>query len=308
MNCKTVINIIRTILFLILICFFITKVSAFEEYSMNEKALTEISENIWIPVKYSMVPQGIAIKDDLILISYYDSKELNNSIIYVINKYGEVQNKCDLNIISHVGGISYDEINNLLWVANENGYISTYQIEDIINNRSAYTQKDFYVGENLIDYKSSNMISSLTFYKDYLYVGNFSLNGKGVMKEYRVNFNQENILQYQDSYQIPNKVQGITFYEQEHKIYILFSISYGRKNNSFIQVSEFNKKIKNYQKSKNFMYELSPMLEQITIRDNLLYALFESNAHIYRNCPNIQESINKISVDELLNSVQILEQ
>ncbi len=262
--------------------------------------------NINIPRKGNMIPQGLTTVNNYFLISAYDYKNKKDSIIYVLNKKGKIINTCDINQISHVGGIAFDNKNKLIWIAGKKGHVTAYRVEDIISQSNAYPTYDFFVGEGLINYKNDkeSLISSVAYKESSLYVGSFSLNGGGLAKKYNIlNNNGKISLEHIHSFKIPNKVQGITFYKKNGREYIFFSISYGRNNTSKIKSYVYDDSTEDYTNKilKGKTYKLPPMLEQIVINGELIYALYESNAKVYNNCPEKSEKIAIINVKELIN-------
>jgi len=81
----------------------------------NDKIITMVDDdyddlNI-IPALGSMVPQGIAMNDDYIFLSLYDSLKISRSMIYVFDLDFNLKRKVLLDSYSHVGGIAIDEVN-----------------------------------------------------------------------------------------------------------------------------------------------------------------------------------------------------
>lgn len=90
-----------------------------------------LNADIDIPLIDDFIPQGIEIIDDLILITgYYESN--SNSKCFVIDKKGNIKNIVELDSDSHVGAISYDKKNDLLWVPGNDGLISAYDKDDFL--------------------------------------------------------------------------------------------------------------------------------------------------------------------------------
>jgi len=277
-----------------------------EKFVSNDQ-LDVFNENIMIPKTKDMVPQGLTIAKDTFLISAYNFKGTNNSIIYVLDIDGEKRNICTLDINSHVGGIYYDNNTDLLWVTGLNGHVNAYEIEDILNNEHAIATYDFDVSEDLPDFKNPGQkeASFLTIHKDILYVGNFSLKRQGIVKKYRINKGEIRInLEYLSSFKIPDKVQGIAFYQDKKDAYIVMSTSFGRKSKSLIKIFKYDENIADYSNTKlpHISQELPPMSEQIIVKDKHIFILFESNANIYDNCPEKSETISLLNIDEILTN------
>lgn len=253
---------------------------------------TLIDTNTKIPYPKEMVPQGLALCGDYYLISYYDSSYLNNSKIITINKNGDVINSVSLANKAHTGGICYDSENKWLWVSGEKGCIDIYDIEDIIKNEEATPlYNDIYVGDDLPNYKNlfENSVSYLTIFKGKLYVGSFSLLGEGMVKEYQIDKANLTLIR---EFSVPTKVQGLSFYSKNDNDYILFSRSYSNVP-SLIQIFKYDESISDYFNNNDYVYYVAPaMLEQITLSEDNLYAIYESAADLYRKK-------NKIIHDEV---------
>lgn len=237
----------------------------------------------------SFVPQGICALDDCYLVSLYDSKEINNSVIYAIDFDGELLHKTSLDIKAHVGGIAYDETNGLLWVSSNGGCVKAYFVDDVLNNECVISPfNEFYVGDDLINYKNNEAVSFMGIHNNNIVVGSYTLLDKGVMKEYKVNLNDELCsLELVSTSYIPDKVQGVAFYENNEKEYVLFSRSYGRYNKSVLDICLYNEDILDYNDDSvcHSIYEMESMMEQIALNDDGdLAMMHENKAFIY--CPD----------------------
>lgn len=241
-----------------------------------------------IPIVGNMVPQGLSIASNNIFISAYDYKKVNNSCIYVLDNYGDLINTCYLDIKSHVGGISYDKTNSLLWVTGNDGCVVFYDIEDILCRNSAkMVNKPYYIGEGCSDYLVpwKEAIAYMTIYSNHLFVGSFSLSSPGLIKEYKYTIDDNGCVSFEllRSFKCPTKVQGIDFYRKNDKEYILFSRSFGKSNSSLLQIFAYDEVIDDYSDSelKSVNYEMPAMMEQITVADDVLYSLYESASKPY---------------------------
>lgn len=253
-----------------------------------------------LPSLSSFVPQGIALSDEYIFVSLYDSYKRNESIIYVLNYDYELINTVSLDCFSHVGGISFDNENNLLWVSGTHGSIRAYNVEDLISKEKAEaTFVDEEIGKDLINFRGEKSISYLTIYNGKLYVGSFTLLQNTKMKVYDIE-NQDGIkLTYLDKIMVPSKVQGVTFFEKNNKEYVAFSRSYGSDFDSFIQIYKFDEDF-DCDNDECVTVRLRPMLEQIIAdSDGTLYTVFESNARLYSD-GSIYNDINSFDAGTLI--------
>ena len=92
------------------------------------------------------------------------------------------------------------------------------------------------------------------------------------------------------------------------KEYILFSRSYGRDCSSILQIFRYDESIKDYRDDKlvSTSLKLEPMLEQIVVKDNQIYALYESNSRVYNPRPNEEfDSIPVIDAGDLVKKLEL---
>ena len=275
------------------------------EYVLVDERVNYVPQN-------NYVPQGIALVGDYVLTSNFDYYKDKNSMICVIDKDGKLVHKCMLDHDAHVGGIAYDEVNGLLFVTGYSGYILAYDIEDILHkDKLTAKYSNINVGDGLSNYVYPwmNSASFISIHDNELLVGNFSLRNTGKVKRYKYSIVEDEInLEYVSSFKIPDMVQGITFYKKDDKEYIIFSRSYGRDCPSVMQIFRYSEDIKNYRDEKlvSSSLRLEPMLEQITSRDNNIYALYESNARPYTvNQDTEFDSIPVIDADSLVKKLEL---
>lgn len=275
------------------------------EYVLVDERVNYVPQN-------NYVPQGIALVGDYVLTSNFDYYKDKNSMICVIDKNGKLVHKCMLDHDAHVGGIAYDEVNGLLFVTGYSGYILAYDIEDILHKDKVTAKySNINVGDGLSNYVYPwvNSASFISIHDNELLVGNFSLRNTGKVKRYKYSIVEDEIkLEYVSSFKIPDMVQGITFYKKDDKEYIIFSRSYGRDCPSVMQIFRYSEDIKNYRDEKlvSSSLRLEPMLEQITSRDNNIYALYESNARPYTvNQDTEFDSIPVIDADSLVKKLEL---
>ncbi len=254
-----------------------------------------------------MVPQGITIMNNYILISSYDYSKKNNSTIDVYKKDGIKINSCELDIKSHVGSIAFDRNNNLVWIPSNDGKINAYLADDFLTKSSVEASySNFDIGDGLLNYQNplKNSIAYLTIKDNYLFVGSFSLVSHGLVKVYSIE-NENNFikLKYNKSFNVPTRVQGIEFYKYDGKDYVIFSRSFGKRNSSLLQIFPYEEENVNYHDGSvnSVFYEAPSMMEQITIDDTNLYVLFESGAKAYEACQNKINDICVLEADKLVS-------
>lgn len=263
-----------------------------------------LNAEISIPLVDDFIPQGLAVIDDNILITgYYETK--TNSKCYILNNRGEIINVVELDTNSHVGAIAYDEAHDLIWIPDNRGIINAYNKSDFFWKQNVKAKYQ-YMGnsEELIDFKDSNSKHIAYLYVDnnYLYFGNFFVNKNCIVKKYEI-VSKENLidLKYVSSFNVPSRIQGMTFLEKDNEKYMLLSRSYGRGNSSQMYVYNYDDSIVDYNGLEIKMMEYPPMLEQINIDKKYLYLLFESGATKYDDCLEKMKVIPIINVNEVLN-------
>lgn len=250
------------------------------------------------------VPQGVCVINDKTIISLYDSLGLSNSILCVYNHDSNTYSKVNLDMTAHVGGICYDDINELLWVTGKSGNVRCYDINDLDKSSIKSLSGDIFVGDELINHKGVCSAAYITINSNKLYVGNFVLHGNGILKEYDILKNGNDIkLNYVKDYVAPNKTQGICFYAKDDKEYIMFSRSYGTEIDSLLHIYEFDENF-NANISNSTQYYMDPMLEQVVINDDELLAVFESNASFYSD-GSYEDDLVSVDINRLIKKHEI---
>lgn len=212
-------------------------------------------------------------------------KEKKKSILNIVDNEGR-KKTLYLNHKGHVGGITYYEKENLIYIPGENKEktgktiktIDIYDINDIaiLNNYETIIPKKQYILNKEND--KIETASYLTIHENTLYTGVWKKNKKGRITKYTLDsFGNP---QYQTTLTPPiNNIQGMCIYEVNGKEYFIFSGSYGRNNKSELAISVLDKN-NNLQKIGN--YKIPCMAEQISIDENGdLMISFESDCIQY---------------------------
>jgi len=255
-----------------------------------------------LPKLKTYIPQGLSVVNENIYITAYDGKKKKNSVIFEIHNNNSYR-IITLDTKSHVGGITFDEINNLFWICDVNGTISSYSYEDVINKNNVWAKtKKLNVNNNdLINHKGYASVAYITFYNNHLFVGNYSTNNNGILKSYKINENGNIDLSSVKIYKTPNKVQGVAFYEDNETTYILFSTSYGLIKNSSLSIDIFKKDKLDYRNQEFIIYTMPRMMEEIIVDENNNFmALFESNAYKYKNGITDMDKIYSTNIKQLI--------
>lgn len=197
------------------------------------------------------IPQGVTKIDDKILISAY--KENTKSRIYIYDeKTNQYEGILILDNQAHVGGISYDKENKILFVTGNNGQVNTYSYERIEETISNYKRlssgKDYTIdfsnfistdsGEcffkvksniNINVYKGMDSKAATTYYNNgRLYIGSFEGIDDGVLVSYKLSYNKEtNTLITGDPLicGLPSATQGIAVTDYKGTKYLVTSQS-----------------------------------------------------------------------------------
>ncbi len=294
-----------------------------EEIMRYKKMQEEKSHNLYENIDYKNIKrdrytvQSITSIEDNILISAY--KKNNFSRLYIYNrKTAKYEGKIILDIKSHVGGISYDKNNGILYVTASNGEVKTYDYKvieklDILPYDYTIDFSDtvkFLAEMNLeikneINVKNINKkakTSTIYFYDNKIYVGTFNPVNHGFLYCYKVKYDEQNksirIEEKPHEYQIGARVQGIAITEFNHKKYLVCTQSIGFTKSVFLLYT-----IESNQLNFEGRYYLDePGLEGITIDEHgEIVGVFEHND---RNpiVINISELINLVS-DSILDYI-----
>lgn len=90
------------------------------------------------------------------------------------------------------------------------------------------------------------------------------------------------------------------FVKMNNKEYLILSNSYRRRSKSHIYIFEYDENNARYSIENAKKFSLPPLLEQITIKDDRIYTLFESGAKKYSNAIDKIEFICELDVDKML--------
>ncbi len=283
----------------------LTSATIYTSYSEDYYNEFMTDTNTKLPLKDAMVPQGLTKVDDNYLISSYDFNKEQSSIIYVCDEEGSIKCENDLGMKSHVGGIAYDQKNNLVWVAASRGYVNAYCKDEVIDEIDCECRYSFNVSEGLKNYMYpwKNSISYLAIDGNHLYVGSFALFKNGLVKKYLIENNNGSInLSLVSKFKVPTKVQSLTIYHKDDKDYLLLSRSFGENIPSILQIFTYQEDIDDYTNPKinSVCYKTDAMMEQIIIDNNTLYAIFESSAYPYRYSSSSADNLESTDMSLIL--------
>lgn len=257
--------------------------------------------NIKVPNVFGFIPQGIEVINKYIFITgYFDNQD--NSICYILDETGNIVNKVILDTNSHVGSISYDKLNNLIFIPGEEDSVYVYNLNDFFTKENVYRVYQLNnLASDFIDFKDKSKlhIAFLRVDEKFLYIGSFNLNEPCLVKKYIIEKNNNKLkVKYINSFKVNKKIQSITFINKNNNKYMILSSSYGRKYTSNMYVYLYNDKTTDYEIPEK-TYTFPPMMEQISIYENTLYMLFESNAYKYSDALDKMSYIIELDVNKM---------
>lgn len=274
----------------------------------------------------SMTPQGMDVTEDSIYVSAYCHTKRHNSVLYEIDKKtGRLVKEIVMPNQTHAGGIAYDNLNQVLWVADRfqgKAAVSLYTMEALDNYQYDKSKKPLpFLETHILEGLARN--SFMAFRGGSLYAGYFALSGDSIINRYSVNFrlnelhkeeyeemNEErellgNVAIDQEWADILSQVQGLEVFGN----YLFLSQSYGYAD-SKLRIYERNvietEKYSLKKKEEIRSFSLPNRMEQICIQGGKLYMLFESGAYAYRGIP--VNCVDRILSVDLLDVLKNLDQ
>ncbi len=259
----------------------------------------------------SMVPQGICIAEDYFITTAYDASGENGSVLYLTNATTKLL-ECviELPVKIHAGGIAFD--GEKLWICADDEYYDNTNFGIIYSIafekiKQLNNQNNLYAFIDLNDIEKSyinNSASFCTYYNDRLWVGTFTKHSNkdstfGCLMSYDTNAFKEcngaNKLNHESFLVLPNRSQGVCFFEMQGSTYMALSRSYTRSKHfgKSAYVSEMRVYLPLFDPDNPAKIlkkgialatiETPPMIEEICFNelDGMLYAIFESGASKY---------------------------
>lgn len=250
----------------------------------------------------TMVPQAMCHAGSYLLISAYDSKGVDYSVIYVVSKAAKSYiTTIVLPSKAKVGGMAYDGTN--IWISKGTSVASfPYRvITDAVNAGVSYTTLANYNTVN----KVNGTASFMGYYNGVLWVGSFS-QSSSTMYGYRV-ADKEKVPSLQQSYTmaVPSKTQGITF-DTDGKMILTRSYRTKKAKSGYIsQIRTYYPSYTNVGTSGNILKNtalavttMPPMIEGVAIYGTYTYALF-SSSH-YSSCKYPIDRVIALKTNKLI--------
>ena len=246
------------------------------ETSLNEKSFYFMDE-IEVFDEEDEYPQGLCITEEYIFISSYSGLGDELGKVKVFDRdTGEYVLALGMDENSHLGGVTFDGAN--LWVCNSSKMLLERIPYSFVKKMIEEHRGQLIDVRNLVEgYRVKNIPSCVTYYDGQLWVATHSVWTNATMVVYDFNKEQKQ-LKAIGSFWIPSKVQGVSF-SDKGEVYL--SVSYGRKNSSYIKkyisVDVMSKNVDSYMES----IELPPCSEELVYERNKIYILFESAGKKY---------------------------
>lgn len=248
----------------------------------------------------TMVPQGICVCEDYVLITAYDSLKKFNSVIYVLRNH-HIVTTLIYDKKTHMGGICYDGA--YIWIAegggsahgNEISYITKEVFFDTIKTAIEFNAKSIALPQITPLIASELTYTSFcSFYDNLLWIGSFNTNDTSHLYGYSIIEECGQLSLKATRYiEAPSKSQGICFYKDtaNNTTCLCVSTSYGRRQDSVFKfynlldykmpTNSFNGVAQILKGSAYKTLTLPSMAEQINIVNDSIYCIFESGAAKY---------------------------
>jgi hypothetical protein len=160
------------------------------------------------------VVQGFTISRDYSLVSAYN-KFHAKSRVYLYEKNGRFNKYIELDNSNHVGGISYDYINDLVYITGSKGNIDVYSYPELICGNIVKIKSDINISNVVGELLSA---ATLYFYDNKLYVCTFEGIGKMIVFDLEFSKNKVNVLSSRIINELPPAVQGVCVFRNNDKL------------------------------------------------------------------------------------------
>lgn len=232
------------------------------------------------------VCQGFTITVDYCIISAY-SKNGFNSRLYLYERNGKFKKFIVLDNHAHVGGIAYDHVNNIIYVTGSFGRVYAYDYTELISGNILKYSCDLDISKVLDGAVSA---ATIYFYNNSLYVSTCSDIGRVVRYDIEVNRNKKliKICNYVCINNLPSCIQGVCVFEQNDKLYYIFSQSYS-KLKSVMKLYDFE-----------FKFLGQKVLDAVGLEGIDI----DANGNIFGVFENGISNLKKVHVSELICSIK----
>lgn len=246
-----------------------------------------------------MVPQGLAVTEQYLMITMYCYKHEHNSMLVVLDKKtSNFVKEIPLPGKPHCGGLAYDNKNKIVWVSGQaNGVACANGI-----SLAAIKEYDSEKMEAPIEYTYREALDGLirnsfmTYKDDTLYAGYFNISDFSVVQQYpilpggRLTDETEEVEGDESPMPTPEKfadigarIQGMSFMDNN----VLLTTSYGISRSKLMISSDrtdFDNGLNDLTDDEILAEYIMPdRMENVVYSDGKLYLLFESGAKAYRH-------------------------
>ena len=250
----------------------------------------------WLPERCeNVVVQGFTKTPQYMFVSAY-SKNGDTSILFVMNLKGELIDIVDLQFKAHTGGISYDSVHNYLWVTGPDGLVYAISYDEVISGTySGNILVQFNAG--LVNHNGGKVASFLTWFENELYVGSYVDGANGKLNRY--DLSEVNVPRLLSQVEIPQRIQGMTFWRDVSKDSVTMFLSQGYQTlDGGLLCFDYQDETMSYEEPRE-AYVLPEGIEQIQATSHGMYLLFESAAWPYRPTARIiNDQIYLIKIPE----------
>lgn len=228
----------------------------------------------------TMVPQGMTFAGSYLLVSAYDSKGIDNSVVYVMSRS---RKKLLTTVVlpnkTHAGGLAYDGRN--LWIC-QSTYLRSIpfaQIKKAAVAKKKYLEIKAYGTKNALGQQAA----AVTYYKGLLWVASYSESNSGYLGSYRIaDKTGKPVLTVCGRIKLPNRVQGLTFTSNGRLILSRSCQTNSTKRGYLHQMDVYKPNLKKARAGKitlgkrNKVINMPSMNEEIAVSGKYLYVNFES--------------------------------
>ncbi len=255
-------------------------------------------------VSTTMVPQGLCIAGNYLLVTAYDYEKVHNSVIYVMSN-DDVKNRRLLSTVvlpdkNHVGGITFD--GEYVWVARSTKKeIGAIKLSDF----DEAAKHEVYSVNYYKKVKCLTTASFITYYDGKIWVGLYDADKAATLQGFELN-KETMTLDLKCTAVVPKRCQGATFTERNGKTYLITSSSYGRNLSSYIRSYEFSYNGEKGDTSLVNEFTLPPMTEELEICGDHLLIMTEAPATEYSAasancCINPMDRISAAKLDDIVS-------
>lgn len=230
----------------------------------------------------TMIPQGMTFAKSYMLISAYDSKGVENSVLYVIKKSTKkLVTTVELPSTTHAGGLAYDGRN--LWIASSTNLLSIpfSKISSAASKRQSYLEIPEYAAKVPVGQQAA----TVTYYKSKLWVASYNELSAGYLGSYTiVNKNATPFLKLCSRIKVANRIQGMAFTSKGYLILSRSCQTNSRQRGFLHQLDVYKPNVKKASKGIIKLgrvrkhVDMPTMNEEIAISGSYLYVNYESGA------------------------------